>query len=156
MKKPFLRETALVACLAALAMAWPAAAGSEDDSQGGGYGLEPTATIDDRNPNCGDVVSICGISELQQELQIKKIEEGLGMYAAKHKGKYPTTSEGLEAAAKYMGSTGEVPMDAWGNAFQYFSPGTNGDHKYEIISLGGDGKEGGDDTDADIKSWELK
>jgi len=89
------------------------------------------------------------------ELQIKKIEEGLGMYAAKHKGKYPTTSEGLEAAAKYMGATGEVPVDSWGNAFQYFSPGTNGDHKYEIISLGGDGKEGGDDTDADIKSWDL-
>ena len=89
------------------------------------------------------------------ELQIKKIEEGLGMYAAKHKGKYPTTSEGLEAAAKYMGATGEVPVDSWGNAFQYFSPGTNGDHKYEIVSLGGDGKEGGDDTDADIKSWEI-
>jgi general secretion pathway protein G len=89
------------------------------------------------------------------ELQIKKIEEGLGMYAAKHKGKYPSTSDGLEAAAKYMGVKGEVPMDSWGNAFQYFSPGTNGDHKYEIVSLGGDGKEGGDDTDADIKSWEL-
>ncbi len=89
------------------------------------------------------------------KLQIQKIETALGMYAAKHKGKYPTTSEGLEAAAKYF-PDGSVPVDPWDNNFQYFSPGTHSDAKYEIISLGADGKEGGDDNDAEINSWEIK
>ena len=35
------------------------------------------------------------------------------------------------------------------------SPGTHGDHQYEIISLGKDGKEGGDDANADIQSWDM-
>ena len=88
------------------------------------------------------------------KLQMTKIEQGLQMYAVKHRTKYPSTSEGLEAAAKYFPDN-QVPLDAWGNEFLYFSPGTNGDHDYEIISLGRDGKEGGDSYDQDIKSWAL-
>ena len=84
------------------------------------------------------------------KIQIRNIEQGLSLYAAKHKGKFPSTSDGLEAAAKYIGE-GKVPQDAWGNEFMYFSPGTNGDNDYEIISLGKDGAEGGDEAAADIK-----
>lgn len=87
-------------------------------------------------------------------IKIQKVQEALNMYAVKHKGKFPTTSEGLEAAAKYF-ANGKVPQDEWGNDFQYFSPGTHGDNKVEIISLGADGKEGGEDNDADIQSWDL-
>ncbi len=89
------------------------------------------------------------------KLTIKKVEQGLQMYAAKHKGKMPTTSQGLEAAAKYFPDN-SVPTDAWGNEFQYFSPGTHGDHPYEIISLGKDGQEGGEDVNADIESWNAE
>jgi len=85
-------------------------------------------------------------------LQIGTIEQNLQLYAAKHKGKYPTTSEGLDRAKKYFKDS-QVPTDAWGNEFLYFSPGTNGDHDYEIMSLGRDGKEGGESYDQDIKSW---
>lgn len=88
------------------------------------------------------------------KIQMGNLEKGLQMYAVKNRGKYPTTSEGLEAAAKYF-KDNKVPVDAWGNEFQYYSPGTNSDSPYEIISLGADGSEGGDDYDADIKSWEL-
>ena len=88
------------------------------------------------------------------ELQMSKIEAGLQMYAVKNRGKYPTTSEGLEAAAKYFPDN-KVPVDSWGNEYQYYSPGTNSDQDYELISLGADGVEGGEDYDADIKSWEL-
>lgn len=87
-------------------------------------------------------------------IQIKKMEEALITYASKHKGKFPSTGEGLQAAKKYFPDN-EVPTDAWGNAFQYFSPGTHGDHPYEIVSLGKDGKEGGEDANADIQSWNL-
>jgi len=89
------------------------------------------------------------------KIQIQQLESGLTVYAAKHNGKYPSTSDGLQAAAKFFKNQ-EVPLDAWGNEFQYFSPGTNGDHDYEIISLGKDGQDGGDDTNADIKSWEIR
>ncbi len=87
-------------------------------------------------------------------IQIKKMEEALITYSAKHKGKFPSTGEGLAAAKKYFPNN-EVPVDAWGNPFQYFAPGTHGDNDYEIISLGKDGKEGGTDADADIQSWNL-
>jgi len=86
------------------------------------------------------------------KIQIKKMEESLTVYAAKHKGKFPTTGEGLAAVKKYL-PDGEVPTDSWGNAYLYFSPGTHGDHPFEIISLGKDGKEGGTDADADIASY---
>ena len=89
------------------------------------------------------------------EIQMRNIENGLKLYAAKHKGKYPSTSDGLEAAGKYIGD-GKVPQDAWGNDFLYYSPGTHGDNDYEIVSLGKDGSEGGDDMDADINSWEIE
>lgn len=88
------------------------------------------------------------------KIQINQIEQQLTMYSTKHKGKYPSTSEGLGAMKKYFPNE-EVPQDSFGNDFLYFSPGTHGDHPYEIISLGADGKEGGEDANADIESWDL-
>jgi general secretion pathway protein G len=88
------------------------------------------------------------------KLQMQKVKSSLEMYAAKHSGKYPTTSEGLAAAKKWL-PNGEVPTDTWGNEFQYYSPGTHSEQAYELISLGKDGQEGGEETDADINSWEL-
>lgn len=88
------------------------------------------------------------------KIQIRNVEKGLQLYAVKHKGKFPSTSEGLAAAAKYFPDS-KVPNDAWDNAFQYFSPGTHGENDYEIISLGKDGAEGGEDADGDIKSWDM-
>lgn len=87
------------------------------------------------------------------KLQMGRMSEALTTYAASHKQKYPTTSDGLGAAKKYFPNQ-EIPVDAWGNPFQYYSPGTHGAHDYEIISLGKDGKEGGTDADADLRSWE--
>ncbi len=111
----------------------------------------------------GTLMAIVGVNVVNQmqeanvettKLQITRMEQNLAMYAAKHKGKFPTTSEGLDAAAKYFQDS-QVPSDSWGNPFQYYSPGTHGDHDYEIISLGRDGQEGGEDYDADINSWEI-
>jgi general secretion pathway protein G len=85
-------------------------------------------------------------------IQMTNIKNELIMYAAKHQGKYPSTGDGL-AALKKQFPNGEVPKDAWGGEFAYFSPGTHGDHDFEIVSYGKDGKEGGDDADADITSW---
>ncbi len=88
------------------------------------------------------------------KIQINNLDKALVAYAAKHKSKYPSTGEGLDAAKKYFPND-TTPSDAWGTPFQYFSPGTHGKHDYEIISLGKDGKEGGEDSDADIHSWDM-
>ncbi len=46
----------------------------------------------------------------------------------------------------------EVPVDPWGNEYQYDCPGQNGD--FDIVSYGADGSPGGSGKDADINSWE--
>ena len=84
-------------------------------------------------------------------LAMGRVDQALQVYAAKHKGKYPSTSDGLEVAAKYM-SDSKVPQDAWGQDFQYFSPGSHSESPYDILSVGKDGQEG---TDDDVKSWET-
>jgi general secretion pathway protein G len=82
-------------------------------------------------------------------IQIKKIEEQLVVYAADHKGKFPSS---LEAIKKKL-PNGEIPKDAWDNDFQYASPG--GDNRpYDILSYGKDGQPGGSDANTDITSWQ--
>jgi general secretion pathway protein G len=75
-------------------------------------------------------------------------------------GQYPDTQQGLlvlrnkpDGVAKWKGPylQKEVPLDPWGNPYQYRSPGRNGG--YEILSLGADGKEGGENENSDITSW---
>lgn len=75
-------------------------------------------------------------------------------------GRYPTTSEGLQAlrtqpsGVKYWKGPylpKEVPLDPWGNPYQYRSPGTHGD--YDLYSLGADNAEGGEGEDKDVVSW---
>ena len=75
-------------------------------------------------------------------------------------GKYPTTEQGLEALRVNPGDESkwdgpylrkEVPLDPWGNSYEYTSPGEHGD--FDIISLGLDGSAGGEGESADIVSW---
>ncbi len=73
---------------------------------------------------------------------------------------YPSTSQGIEALAskpsgspepknyKSGGYMKKMPVDPWGNAYLYFSKKSN----YEIVSLGADGEEGGEEDAADISS----
>lgn len=122
----------------------------------------------------GILMTIVGIAALNQlekakvgtaEVQIGNLESALLLYKVDH-GKYPSSAEGLDALVNPPpGKNGktfpsylegdEVPTDPWGNPFLYYSPGSHGDHDFEIVSLGADGAEGGDKTDADINSWEL-
>lgn len=78
-------------------------------------------------------------------------------------GRFPTTQQGLTALrqrpdgeAKWAGPylKKDIPADPWGGPFHYRSPGRNGG--YEIVSFGADGKEGGEDENSDVTSWEAK
>ena len=88
--------------------------------------------------------------------QIGQFKTALQLYN-RDCGKYPTTAEGLNALITktscprwkpYM-SESTIPADPWGNAYEYFSPGTHG-HEIEIVSKGKDGEL---NTADDVVSW---
>ncbi len=91
--------------------------------------------------------------------QIDAFEKGLDQYRI-DLGRYPSTEQGLQALlsapageARWRGPylRKAVPADPWGNAYVYRQPGEHGE--YDILSLGADGKPGGEDTNADIANW---
>ena len=73
-------------------------------------------------------------------------------------GRYPTTDEGLQILVTGTeswpdGWINRVPLDPWKKDYEYFSPGSNG--PFEIVSLGADGREGGEGEDRDFTSDDL-
>lgn len=76
-------------------------------------------------------------------------------------GRYPTSEEGLEALLRKPGSAEkwdgpylkkDVPLDPWGKAYVYKSPGDHG--SFDLLSYGADGVLGGEGDNHDIASWE--
>ncbi|PLZ01869.1 type II secretion system protein GspG [Burkholderia sp. WAC0059] len=94
------------------------------------------------------------IGTLMQALSLYRLDNG----------RYPTQDQGLPALVqkptvdpvpgnwKSGGYLDRVPMDPWGNPYQYLNPGAHGD--IDVFSFGADGKAGGDGNDADIGSWQ--
>jgi len=93
------------------------------------------------------------------KIEIGQISQTLDLYKLEV-GRYPTTQEGLQAlvsapagVANWNGpywKKATVPKDPWGTEYKYTSPAANA--PYEIISLGADGKEGGEGVNKDISS----
>ncbi len=92
------------------------------------------------------------------KLQIEALTSSLDLYYL-DTGKYPSSSEGLTALVRRPGNTttwngpyikgDTVPLDPWGNAYVYRSPGERA--PYDIVSLGSDGRDGGSGNAADIR-----
>jgi len=95
------------------------------------------------------------------EAQIGLFDQALELYRINLK-EFPTTEQKLQALREppadlededqwngpYLNK--EIPLDPWGNEYQYASPGShNGD--YDIWSWGPDGQDG---TEDDIGNWE--
>src|SRR6185436_11684340 len=93
------------------------------------------------------------------KIEIGQIGQALDLYKLET-GRYPSSSEGLQAlvtapagATNWNGpywKKSSIPKDPWGNDYRYTSPGSKG--AYDILSLGADGKEGGEGTNKDISS----
>jgi general secretion pathway protein G len=74
-------------------------------------------------------------------------------------GRYPTADEGLDAlikrpasAARWRGpyiKSEKVPLDPWNRSYVYEVPGPGG-RPFALISLGEDGRKGGEGDNADI------
>ncbi|RUO56274.1 MULTISPECIES: type II secretion system major pseudopilin GspG [Pseudidiomarina] len=86
------------------------------------------------------------------ETQMKMLETSLNTYRL-DMGRYPEKLDQLLASdeANWQGPyfPKEVPPDPWGNDYVYKMPGDNG-KPFTLMSLGADGSEGGEDTNADI------
>jgi general secretion pathway protein G len=94
--------------------------------------------------------------------EITNIENAMKFYRLDNF-QYPTTEQGLEALVtkpndptirnwKPGGYLDRLPVDPWGNPYQYLNPGNNGE--IDIYTLGRDGQPGGEGLDADIGNWD--
>jgi len=95
-------------------------------------------------------------------IQEKSLKDALDSFKVTE-GVYPTTEEGLKALIKNPNpekyknypkngflKDGKLPKDPWGNNYIYVNNGS-----IDIISLGADGKEGGEGENKDIKLSEC-
>ncbi len=95
------------------------------------------------------------------KIDIRNIQSALALFKT-DTGRFPTTSEGLQALVSDPGIKGynsdgyldKVPLDPWGNRYVYISPGVRS-RDYDLESYGKDGEDGGSGDDADIESWNL-
>ncbi len=99
------------------------------------------------------------------KIDIGSIENALDQYRL-DMFNYPTSEQGLEAlvtapagdsrADQYRpgGYLRTVPVDPWGNPYQYRQPGEHG--PVDVFSYGADGEPGGEGVNADIVNWSLE
>jgi general secretion pathway protein G len=96
-------------------------------------------------------------SASQSKIKMEQINNQLELFKLEV-GRYPTQAEGLKALVTcpsglanctngYIKDPKQL-MDSWNNEFRYTVNGS----KYELVSLGADGKEGGSGEDQDLKS----
>jgi general secretion pathway protein G len=94
---------------------------------------------------------------------IAVIGQALKLYRLDNQ-RYPTAEQGLGALVakpelqpvpanwKPGGYLERLPRDPWGNAYVYVNPGLHSE--IDVLSMGADGKTGGEGLDADIGSWQ--
>lgn len=99
---------------------------------------------------------------MAQKADIRSIGQALDIYHMQN-GHYPSTDQGLDALVTKPGGHPEpkswgpapylrkYPLDQWDNEYVYVEEG----HTFELMSLGADGVEGGEDFDADIRYADL-
>ena len=97
------------------------------------------------------------------QADVRTLESALSMYKLDNF-HYPATEQGLRALVERPtlppearnwrtgGYVTSMPMDPWGNPYQFLSPGQHG--AVDVFSLGADGKFGGEGDDADIGNWD--
>jgi general secretion pathway protein G len=95
--------------------------------------------------------------------QIKNLEAALETYRMDN-ARFPTSEQGLDALINpppdvrnyqtggYLRER-RIPVDPWGNPYQYESPGQHNDHSFDLWSFGADGTPGGEEADSDIGNW---
>jgi general secretion pathway protein G len=94
------------------------------------------------------------------EIQIANIAAALDLYYLANSA-YPTEQQGLKALVErpegvdtwdgpYLNRADGI-VDPWDRPYQYKQPGAHG--KFDVMSYGADGKEGGEGENRDLVSW---
>jgi len=93
---------------------------------------------------------------------INNLMQALNTYKQDNQ-RYPTAEQGLIALiekpttaptpSNWRPYMDKLPNDPWHRPYQYLIPGIKGET--DVLSLGADGKPGGDGENADIGSWKL-
>jgi general secretion pathway protein G len=120
----------------------------------------------------GFLTSMVGIQIFRQvdkarvqaaQTQLGQLESLLELYRMDN-ARFPSTEQGLDALVHpstidpqprnfppggYLNKP-ELPLDPWQNAYQYTSPGECNPQSFDLWSFGADGKQGGEDLDADV------
>jgi len=120
----------------------------------------------------GLLLGVVGVAVINQvdkarvktaQMQISALGQALDSYKLDN-GHYPATEQGLDALInqpsvgrlpKNWAEGGylqkrEVPLDPWGNAYQFLGPGINNTTSFDVWSLGPDAEDGSDD---EINNW---
>jgi general secretion pathway protein G len=101
--------------------------------------------------------------------QITQLEAALEFYRMDN-GRYPNSSQGLDALVNRPGGTPEprnyppggylkkkdALLDPWSEPFYYESPGSHNPHSFDLWTNGADGQTGGSDGNADIGNWDAR
>lgn len=99
--------------------------------------------------------------ETAAKSQISSIELALDAYEV-DTGGYPPGNAGLDSLTNEPNGVQNwkgpylkkgVPLDPWGNPYVYTYPGKNNAKGYDLMSMGPDGRAGGDD---DVTNWDAK
>ena len=99
--------------------------------------------------------------------QIDRLESSLELYSMDN-GRFPTTEQGLEALVSATTTSpeprnfpqggylkgGRIPVDPWGEEYQYEAPGQHNSHAFDLWSFGADRTTGGNEIEADIGNWD--
>ncbi|WP_457422682.1 type II secretion system major pseudopilin GspG [Roseateles sp. P5_E7] len=93
--------------------------------------------------------------------EINNLMQALKLYKLDNQ-RYPSAEQGLDALVhkptagtpppNWKPYIDKLPIDAWGNPYQYANPGVKGE--IDVYSFGADGRAGGEGNDADIGSWQ--
>lgn len=95
------------------------------------------------------------------QTQIKTLHKAVKFYKI-DTGQYPDSLEDLVEQPPgvtgwnkdgYLDGVADIPLDPWNYPYEYDYPGEYG--VYDIFSLGADGKEGGEDEEADLYNSDV-
>lgn len=96
------------------------------------------------------------------QTEISNLEMALDAFEVDN-GYYPEGSDGLVALFERPNDSQDwrgpylkkpvIPTDPWGNQYIYEAPGKHNEEGYDLMSMGPDGRAGGED---DITNWQLE
>lgn len=100
--------------------------------------------------------------QVKAQQDVLAIENALALYRLDN-GRYPSTEQGLQALVqqppgisnwKSGGYLRQLPVDPWGDEYQYLNPGLHGE--IDIFSSGPDGEGSSLDSGTVIGNWNLQ